>query len=217
MEHVRRVGLIGDVHTEHRRLARAIDHLLALEVDRLLCVGDLADGPGDGPDVDLCVELLESADVLTVVGNHDRWLRDHEMRDLHDATDPDDIERGTGDYLDRLPQTIELATPAGAALLCHGVGSDDMAKLLPYDRGQELRHNAPLQALLKDDRYRYMLGGHTHKRMVRTIEGVTIINAGTLYTGHEPCCALVDFADLHVAFYDLEANVASLSERIPLG
>lgn len=203
-ESVRRVGLIGDVHTEHRRLELAIEHLRGMGVDRLLCTGDLPDGPGAGIDVDRCAALLEVYDVLTVAGNHDRWIRDHEMRDLPDATDPDDIEPETGDFLDRLPQTIELDTPAGPALLCHGLGTDDMAMVQPFDHGYEIDNNRALQKVLAEGRVRYLLNGHSHRRMVRTVGELTIINAGTLYTGQQPCSLLVDFAAREVHVFDLD-------------
>ncbi|MGD8858645.1 MAG: metallophosphoesterase family protein [Myxococcales bacterium] len=215
-ERVERVGLIGDVHTERDRLALALRFLSTQNVDRLLCTGDLADGPGDGADVDECVALLESHDVLTVSGNHDRWIRDHEMRDLSDATEPDEIEPETGDYLDRLPQTIELSTPAGPALLCHGLGNDDMALVQPHDHGHALNDNARLQELLREGRYRYVLNGHSHRPMVRTIDGLTIVNAGTLYTGQRPCVLVVDFGEKRVTFFDMESPEPIESRTEPL-
>ena len=42
---LRRMLLIGDVHAEDERLATALDHG-AGRVDRVLCVGDIVDGPG---------------------------------------------------------------------------------------------------------------------------------------------------------------------------
>ncbi|WP_224244419.1 metallophosphoesterase family protein [Hyalangium gracile] len=44
---------------------------------------------------------------------------------------------------------------------------------------------------------------HSHRRMVRTIEGLTLINAGTLHRDHEPCFALVDLSRGEVSFHDI--------------
>ena len=66
-----RIGVVGDVHACDAALERMLDHLRGLEVDLLCCVGDIVNGPGDP---DRCVELLEREHVLTVCGNHDRWL-----------------------------------------------------------------------------------------------------------------------------------------------
>jgi hypothetical protein len=53
--HLERIGLIGDVHTEDARLERAIRELVARGAERLLCVGDIVDGPGD---LARCCDLL---------------------------------------------------------------------------------------------------------------------------------------------------------------
>ena len=57
--------------------------------------------------------------------------------------------------------------------------------------------------MLRQNRYRYVISGHTHRPMVRTISGLTIINAGTLLRDHHPCCAVVDFLDGRITFYDV--------------
>ena len=57
--------------------------------------------------------------------------------------------------------------------------------------------------------YRFVLNGHTHQRLVRSFEDLTIINAGTLYRKHRPCVCVADFVVGQVQFYDLMANIAS--------
>ena len=66
-----RIGIIGDVHAEHRRLETALRVLKDEHVDVVLCTGDLADGRGD---LDACCSMLKDAGVLVVAGNHDRWF-----------------------------------------------------------------------------------------------------------------------------------------------
>jgi predicted phosphodiesterase len=200
---VRTVGVIGDVHTERARLAGAIAYFSTLGLDLIVCTGDLPDGPGLGAEVDACCMLLAQAGVLTAGGNHDRWLLDGDLRDLPLATLPEDVSAETLAFLRALPQTAEIATPDGLALLCHGLGTDDMVGVLPFDHAQALEDNAPLQALLAGGRYRYLINGHTHRPMVRSIEGLTIVNAGTLLREHDPCCAVVDFGARTARFFDV--------------
>jgi predicted phosphodiesterase len=212
-----RVGLIGDVHTERARLLAALQFFASSGVDRVLCTGDVPDGPGDCRDVDACCALLAQASVLTISGNHDRWLLDGEMRDLPDATASDEVSAATIAFLRGLPQTLTIETPAGLALLCHGLGGDDMAQVSPFDRGRELDDNAALQELLDGGRYRYVLNGHTHKAMVRSIDGLTIVNAGTLLADHGAGCVLLDFTACEAWLYTISADgrVAD-GERKPL-
>jgi Icc-related predicted phosphoesterase len=60
---IRRLGVIGDLHGEDRRLARALDWFASQALDALVCTGDLADGTGC---LDTCCRLLQQAGVITV-------------------------------------------------------------------------------------------------------------------------------------------------------
>ena len=120
-------------------------------------------------------------------------------------------------FLAGLPVVREYATSVGRALLCHGLGLDDMAGLKPDD---DPRDNASLVALRAAAYYRLVIAGHTHRRMVRQVGGLTIVNPGTLYRKHEPGFARIDLAAGEVAFFDLverrghiEAHPAA---RVPL-
>jgi len=201
-----RIGLIGDVHTEDAALDRALQHLSRLSVDHVVCTGDLPDGHGNATAVEHCCELLREADVTLVSGNHDRWLLDEEMRDLPDATDPHDLDQADRDFLASLPATVDLPTVAGPLLLCHGIGGDDMAVVRPDDRGYAVASNAALQAMLSPRRHRFVVHGHSHRPVVLTIEGLTLINAGTLHRDHGPCFAVADFREGFVQFYDMEGG-----------
>jgi predicted phosphodiesterase len=77
-----------------------------------------------------------------------------------------------------------------------------MGALYPHDRGPELTNNAALQAILRERRHRYVVGGHTHRRMVRAIEGITFINAGAIKETRDPCCLVLDFETATAQFYD---------------
>jgi predicted phosphodiesterase len=202
------VGLLGDVHCQVAALRAAIRYLRAERVEKILCVGDILDGPGEPNPT---VALLRDNDVLTVTGNHDRWVIGDSMRDLVDATPRAKIDPAHLAWLGSLPETRDIQTPHGLALLCHGMGKNDMVGVRPDDEGYALETNSELTALVVQKKYRYVLNGHTHRRMVRTIDGLTIINAGTLHPGYEPVFTLVDFGAQIVRFFD-----AANPERIHL-
>jgi hypothetical protein len=128
------------------------------------------------------------------------------MRDLPDATRRDEIGADAIAFLRALPATVELDTPAGLALLCHGLGADDMAQVSPFDHGRALEDNAALQELLATGRYRYVLNGHSHKAMSRTLEGVTFVNGGTLLADRNPCCTIVDFGARRLLVHPVHAD-----------
>lgn len=204
-ETISRIGVIGDIHTEAGSLAAALGFLHAMPLDVLMCTGDIVTGKGD---LNRCCQLLQIRGVATVRGNHDRWFLGGAMGDLPDATDEAEVVPEAKLFLASLPPTRTYATAAGPLLLCHGLGEDDMAGVFPHDYGYALEANHRLNALYTAAEYRFIVNGHTHHRMVRAFDSLTIINAGTLRIEHEPCFLTVDFGQGAVQFYDLQPDLA---------
>jgi len=211
---VRRIGVIGDIHAQHVRLASALARLEERGVELVLATGDIADGAGS---VDECCKLLEAHGVVTVCGNHDRWLLAGTARDLHEATALSDLSEDSRAFLTRLPRMVELATSSGTALLCHGLGPNDMAKVGPDDFGYALATNDELQKLLQNRYFRWVINGHSHRQMVRPFSGMTIINAGTLRP-HSPCFLEIDFEREVVLVFEFapDGSIAPVPSRIEL-
>jgi predicted phosphodiesterase len=201
-----RIGVVGDIHTEAGILAWALGVLRDQGATQLLATGDIADGPLNSDGVIECCRLLREHNVLTVLGNHDRWMLDSDQRDFPDATFVDELDQATRDYLSSLPSHIEIITPLGLMLFGHGLGADDMATFYPSDHGPALSENAPLQVLLHSQRYQLVLSGHTHRRMVRKLGGITFINAGAIKATREPCCLVLDFRERRARFFDYAAE-----------
>jgi len=198
-----RVGVLGDVHAEDERVERALAYFAETGVEVVLQVGDLADGHGS---VTRTLSLLAKHGVLAVLGNHDRWLLAGAMRELPRATDASTITPADRDYLASLPTTREFTTPFGALLLCHGLGTNDMAKVRPDDEGYAVTSNSELWALVNDARYRIVINGHSHRAMVRRFGPVTIVNAGTLLRDDEPCIIVIDFSKKEVERVPFDAT-----------
>ena len=206
------MGVIGDVHCESETLRRVLDALETMDVDAVLCVGDLVDGPGDA---DATLAMLEARDVQCVAGNHERWFLTGERRDVADATER--VSESSLEFLRGLRPMRTYHTPAGKALLCHGVGKDDEAWLRPDTRGYALQDIPTLRDLMLDDSIVFMIGGHTHERMVRVFPGVTVINAGTLHRKDEQTFTVIDFEAMKVAVYSAAApSFGELVEELGL-
>jgi predicted phosphodiesterase len=127
-----------------------------------------------------------------VRGNHDRWFFAAGYDRLPHFTPDEEIAGADRLWLASLPPVLRLHTARGPLLLCHGLGSDDMAGVLPHDQGYALDANHRLHALVGAAEYRFIVNGHTHRRMVRTFDGLTILNGGTLRSDHQPCICLAD-------------------------
>ncbi|HEY5377462.1 MAG TPA: metallophosphoesterase family protein, partial [Polyangiaceae bacterium] len=116
-------------------------------------------------------------------------------------------------YLSALPKTRRIESPRGTILLCHGLGEDDMASVRPHDEGPTLLANDALSELVKSRTARFVVNGHSHRPMLRTIDGLTIMNAGTLHPKHRPVCSVADFEAGQVQLYDVEPTQVTAAER----
>ena len=208
-----RVGVIGDVHAEDEALELVLTALAARGVDALLCVGDVADGAGD---VNRCCALLEDRKVLTVLGNHDRWLLSDEMRDVAGATTHKSLNARSRAFLESLPNTRRFETPLGKLMLCHGIGDDDMSSVKPDHLRHDLERNEALKRVLASLRADFMVNGHTHRAMVRRVRHLTIINAGTLHRNDERRACLLDFSARTADFFEVLPTGLSAYETLPL-
>jgi predicted phosphodiesterase len=211
-----RLGLIGDVHAEDERLRVALAALASEKVDRVLCCGDLVDGHGD---VDRTCALIAAHRVTTVRGNHDRWIRDDDMRTLPNAHHMTSLALPSIELLKSLAPTLTIDVPNGKLLLCHGVGDSDMRRLGPDDSGYAISTNDELLKVLFDATITLMVCGHTHVPMVRRFErgggkpALVVVNAGTLAREDNPGFVVLDVAGKRVDFWriaeDLTVSVVS--------
>ncbi len=195
-----KVGLIGDVHCEEQSLDLAINTLMAEGVDAIVCTGDIPTGPGN---INVCCDQLRRHQIPTVRGNHERWLLSLIPTALPFATMPAMVSTSSWQFLESLPPTLDFQTSHGWALLCHGIGAEDMLSIVPGQPDQDLEDHPVLCSIIESGRYRWMINGHSHRRMVRHFKSITIINAGTLRRDHDPGFAVADFESGRVDFWNL--------------
>ncbi len=210
---VRRLGVIGDAHAEDERLEAALEVLAAEQVDLLVCTGDLVDGTGCP---DRTVELLRDAGVVTVRGNHDRWLLEDKARQVPDAHRAEALQAKTLDYLRELPSERLIPTVAGPLLLCHGVGKSDLRKVWPGSERMPPERSKELDALIAGGQTRFMLNGHMHFRVLVHFQSLTMFNAGTLRGNHAPGFTILDFETGAAHPFTLSEGVPERVDLVPL-
>jgi predicted phosphodiesterase len=209
-EVLRRVAVIGDVHAEDEQLERALVAARALDVDAIACTGDVVDGRGS---VARCCTLLRTYDVLCVRGNHDRWLFSGTLRDVPGATTVQHLSPDDRQFLERLPAVRELAIPDGRMLLCHGVGEFDLEKVTSYDTDYSLRTNRYLQNVIGSGKYRGMVNGHSHERLLRRVGPFVIVNAGTLKHPDDPGFVVLELVRNVVQWHSLQTADVRLTDE----
>ncbi len=90
-----------------------------------------------------------------------------------------------------------------------------MASVTPDDFGYSIEVNSELHALIADPKVDLILNGHTHRRMVRHFDGLTIVNAGTLRRQHEPGFVIINLSTGTVSWIRLADPLGATME--PLG
>lgn len=63
-----KIALIADIHSNLAALQTALEKIAELQVDRILCLGDVV---GYGPRPNECVDLVKEKCHLSLMGNHD--------------------------------------------------------------------------------------------------------------------------------------------------
>lgn len=157
-----RVAALHDVHGNLPALEAVLAEAASLEVDRIVCGGDVVAGPFPRESLD----LLTRHDAIFLRGNADRELNDWVAAQL------DPLAR---EFLAGLPTTVAL----DGVLYCHGSPrSDDeiLTRVSPDDR---------VRAALAGVRERVVVGGHTHVQYEREVDGVRLVNAGSVGMPYE--------------------------------
>jgi predicted phosphodiesterase len=188
-----RIGVIGDVHACDDRLAALLRFFESRDLDCIVCVGDVVTGPGSP---DRCVELLADADVLTVRGNHDRWLLDGTPPVGLHGHRLGELAPSTVDFLRSLPPSVRLnAAYDTRILLCHGLGDNDMNQISADDFGYALEANRELQELLAERAPLVVVKGHRHRSAVWSIGALLLLDAGTLADPVNAVGAIIDLPE----------------------
>lgn len=197
---IEKIGIIGDVHSEHARLQLALLWLERQAVDVVVCTGDIADGKG-------CIEqtwrLLHSAGVQTVVGNHDRWLLTDTQRHVAHAQHRAEVSDAGLAFLASLPKVLQLQTLGGELRLCHGVAENDMAKVWPGTEHTAIKRSPELDVWLDEDQPpAFVVNGHMHFRTLIDFNHSYLLNAGTL-KGRYAGVSVLDLARREVCGYNV--------------
>jgi predicted phosphodiesterase len=209
---IRRLGVIGDVHAEHEALRVALD-FLRNRTDAVACVGDIVDGLGSA---DACCQLIQDRVDFVVRGNHDRWFLSRRFVVSQETTQHSQLSDASVAFLESLPVSLFVATEGGLVLLCHGLADRDMEGVWPDEPDDVARDRTGLRRIRDDSSIRLVVNGHTHHRMVRSIDGIPIVNAGTLSRSESPTVTIVDFEAELVTFFDIVLDAVSLAQSVRL-
>ena len=179
-----RVAALYDIHGNLRALEAVLREIEREGVEVLVAGGDFAAGPQGAETLDRLRGLGRRARLLS--GNAEREL----LEPQDSADDPDAARRlafvrdqvGSErlDFLRALPPQVVLDVDGlGRVLFCHGSPRTDM-EILTRDTPEE-RLRAALAGVDAD----VVVCGHTHMQFRRTLDGYTVVNAGSVGMPYE--------------------------------
>ena len=126
---IMRLGLIADIHADHRALESALRHLDQLAVSTILCAGDLV---GYGTHADDVVALIRERSIPCVRGNHDRWALERRqvigLRGWREAA----FRPETWEFLAALPPSLRVVCGSRRIAVYHGSPAADTEYVTPY-------------------------------------------------------------------------------------
>jgi putative phosphoesterase len=187
-----RIGIVSDLHCNHRGLLRALD--IIGEVDELICLGDSIYEYRFSNEV---VATLKDRGARVILGNHEEgFLGPQGVR----ARQPEWIDRHLLEWLAARPQRLALELGGKKLLLVHST---------PWEpRGAYVYPHSSLLERFADAEADFVLYGHTHHQLVRRVGRVLVINPGSAgeardsRNGRQLSCAVLDTASEEVVVTD---------------
>jgi putative phosphoesterase len=206
-----RAAALHDVHGNLPALEAVLAELDRDPVDLLVFGGDIAAGPFPRETIELAMGLDP---VRFVRGNADRAMveifdgKSDPGAGLADAWAVGRLDQAHRDFLAGFEPTVRAA----GALFCHATPHDDEPIFTRASSDERVR------ALLGDIDDRLVVCGHTHMQFERTVDGIRVVNAGSVglsYGTTDACWAVVEDGDVELRRtpYDREAVRASAFAR----
>ena len=209
-----RLAALYDIHGNLPALEAVLEDVAAIGADMIVCGGDIFPGPMGRE----CLLLLQSQPIRVqyVLGNGDREVRAAARTGTVSDTIPpafrdvmlwcaSQLTDADATAIDNWPLTLPLTVDGmGAVLFCHATPENDTSIFTRLTPDRELRSWVDT---LSDGAT--VVCGHTHMQFNRTVQGVRIINAGSVGMPFGTTCAcwlqLDDRATLRQTSYDIEA------------
>ncbi len=173
-------AVIADIHSNADALTAVLDDISNQNVESIVNLGDHLSGPMAPRET---AELLMAHDMLSICGNHDRWLLEIEREDMGsiDQVAFDQLDESHLNWLRQMPTTLALSDEI---FCCHGTPSSDMTywmegvsaegEIFVKPRNEIEKETVGIEASL-------FLCGHTHlQRRVDLPEGRVILNPGSV-------------------------------------
>jgi putative phosphoesterase len=189
-----RIGIVSDLHCNHRGLLRALD--IIGDADELVCLGDSIYEYRFSNEV---VGLLKDRSARVILGNHEEGFLGAQGSRARAAQW---IDRALLGWLAEQPYRLELDFGGKKLVAVHSTPWQPYGAYV-YPHSGELARFAEAGA-------DFVLYGHTHHQLVRRVGHVLVINPGSTGEARDPSngrrlsCAVLDTASEEVIVTDFD-------------
>ena len=216
-----KLAVLSDIHGNMQALKAVLDDIKTKNVDRILCLGDLAMA---GPEPNKTIDFVRTQDWTVIQGNTDEMIA-YFTQDVYDAVhlsaplmanaleqDVIEISKENKDYLKNLPINKCIEIDGIRILLVHGSPRKNNENIFP-NMDMELIEN-----IFKDVDADVVFCGHTHMPCgYQTNSKVTVVNDGSVgrpFTDNPQACyvlAEINNGNLEIehVFVDYDKQTAS--------
>jgi putative phosphoesterase len=201
-----KIGILADIHGELDALNKALDLFARLDIETVICAGDLVDRGGDG---DKVVDIIRQSNIPCVQGNHDAMA---ERTQAFLARHPDDnlpIERlraDTVNFLSALPLEGRFTWMGVSLYMTHENPMHDPSKFI-YPNASR----ATFERVIQSAQAQIIILGHTHRPMQVCMNDVQVINPGSIYANYGPyeqTCGILSLPERTFELWDVETGHA---------
>jgi len=219
-----RIATFSDIHSNAPALTNVLRDLNKQDIDEVYCLGDLV---GYGPCPNTVIEILRNKDIPTIMGNYDEGIGFEKGECGCAYTSPEEIANGqksvdwttqattekNKEYLRSLLDKISFEADGYKVLLVHG-SPRRINEYLFEDRRED-----SLRRIIEPLDIDVMVCGHTHKPYHRIIDGVHIINDGSVGKPKDgdsrACYAVINFSgSIEVEFRRVEYPVDDVASMV---
>lgn len=212
--------IISDIHGN----IEALDAVLDVEHDAVVCLGDLVDY---GPAPAECIDRIRQAGIYTIMGNHDNAVAykvDCECgstyKHLSIATREytwEQLDDSHIEYLRGLRANMDMTFKNAIVHFTHGSPRSMYEYILPETPDDEILE------MIQNMHADVIVVGHSHIPFVRKVDGVTIINPGSVGQSRDKdtraSCAVFDTETQAVEIirceYDIDSVCTQIREKMP--
>ena len=219
-----KLAIISDIHANLHALQAVWDDVKAQGPEAVYCLGDLV---GYGAHPNETIEFIRERQIPTIMGNYDEgvgyekgdcgcaYVTEEEKQDGKKSIDwtTDQVTPQNKRYLRNLQEKIEFTVNGYKILLVHG-SPRRINEYLYEDRPER-----SLTRMLESIDANIMICGHTHNPYHRIVNGVHIINDGSVGKPKDgdprACYASIELGEtVKVDFRRIEYPISPVADEI---